>query len=96
MIIKEGINPYRLSNHLPRILITLVCLLICFYIVNSIIVNLNSEIISIIIRSISDAYLQVSVFVAAVLLVFYGAEYLFGIDLTKKLQNGGIYQVPAS
>jgi len=96
MILKESINPYKHSNFLPRILITLTSLLIFFLIANNVIINLNSEIISIIIKSISDAYLQVSVFVAAVLLVFYGVENIFGIDLTKKLQNGGIYQVPAS
>ena len=43
-----------------------------------------------------DAYIQVSVFVAAVLLLFYGAESIFGINLSKKLQNGGIFQVPAA
>ena len=96
MILKESINPYKYSNFLPRMLITLTSLLIFFLIANNVIINLNSEIISIIIKSISDAYLQVSVFVAAVLLVFYGVENIFGIDLTKKLQNGGIYQVPAS
>jgi len=96
MILKESINPYKHSNFLPRMLITLTSLLIFFLIANNVIINLNSEIISIIIKSISDAYLQVSVFVAAVLLVFYGVENIFGIDLTKKLQNGGIYQVPAS
>ena len=96
MILKESINPYKYSNFFPRILITLTSLLIFFLIANNVIINLNSEIISIVIKSISDAYLQVSVFVAAVLLVFYGAENIFGINLTKKLQNGGIYQVPAS
>ncbi len=95
MILKAGIDLYKYSNFLPRILITLTSLLIFFLVANNIIINLNSEIVSIIINSISDAYLQVSVFVAAVLLVFYGVENIFGIDLTKKLQKGGIYQVPA-
>ena len=89
MILKESIDPYKYSNFLPRILIALTSLFIFFLVANNIIINLNSEIISIIIKSISDAYLQVSVFVAAVLLVFYGVENIFGIDLTKKLQNGG-------
>ena len=31
-----------------------------------------------------------------VLIIFYGAETVFGIDLSKKLQRGGIWQVPAA
>ena len=84
MILKESINPYKYSNFFPRILITLTSLLIFFLIANNVIINLNSEIISIVIKSISDAYLQVSVFVAAVLLVFYGAENIFGINFCTR------------
>ena len=40
--------------------------------------------------------MQVSVFVAAVLIIFYGFESLFGINLNKKLQNSGFFQVPVA
>jgi hypothetical protein len=41
-----------------------------------------------------DAYVQVSVFVAATLLIFYGAERLFGFDLGRSLRVAGRAQVP--
>lgn len=41
-----------------------------------------------------DAYVQVSVFVAATLLVFYGAERVFHFDLGRSLRGAGWAQVP--
>lgn len=41
-----------------------------------------------------DAYVQVSVFVAATLLLFYGAERVFGFDLGRSLRVAGRAQVP--
>ena len=41
-----------------------------------------------------DAYVQVSVFVAATLLLFYGAERLFNFDIGKSLKNAKGFQVP--
>ncbi|MGH1367046.1 MAG: putative manganese transporter [Maritimibacter sp.] len=42
----------------------------------------------------TDAYVQVSVFVAATLLLFYGAERVFGFDLGRALRVAGRAQVP--
>lgn len=41
-----------------------------------------------------DAFVQVSVFVAATLLLFYGAERVFRFDIGKALQNAKGFQVP--
>ena len=41
-----------------------------------------------------DAYVQVSVFVAATLLLFYGAERLFRFDIGTLLRRSGLYSVP--
>jgi len=41
-----------------------------------------------------DAYVQVSVFVAATLLLFYGAERLFKFDIGASLRNARGFQVP--
>ncbi|MGR3662718.1 MAG: putative manganese transporter [Paracoccaceae bacterium] len=43
---------------------------------------------------IIDAYTQVSVFVAATLLLFYGAERLFKFDIGQSLKNAKGFQVP--
>ncbi len=43
---------------------------------------------------ITDAYVQVSVFVAATLLLFYGAEKLFNFDIGASLKNAKGFQVP--
>ena len=42
----------------------------------------------------TDAYVQVSVFVAATLLLFYGAERLFRFNIGTALQARGAWQVP--
>ncbi len=41
-----------------------------------------------------DAYVQVSVFVAATLLLFYGAERVFHFDLGRSMRGAGWAQVP--
>jgi len=42
----------------------------------------------------TDAYTQVSVFVAATLLLFYGAERLFRFDIGRAMKNARAFQVP--
>ena len=44
--------------------------------------------------AISDAYLQVSAFVAATFLLFYGIERLFKADAAALLQEATFWQVP--
>ena len=46
------------------------------------------------ISTIADAYLQVTTFVAATLLLFYGIEKIFGFDAVRLLSRSGIWQVP--
>ncbi|MFL2823379.1 MAG: putative manganese transporter [Paracoccaceae bacterium] len=55
-----------------------------------------SEIGKITLTSLEDAYLGVSVFVAFTLLVFYGAEQLFKIDLRQSMRKNKNLQVPLS
>lgn len=45
---------------------------------------------------LTDAYVQVSAFVAATLLLFYGAEKIFKFDLGSALKNARGWQVPAA
>ena len=84
------------SDLILRTTLLIFLLLVVGFLLNNFLISLEFELIEIIINSISDAYLQVSVFVAAVLLIFYGFESLFGINLSRKLQNSGIYQVPVA
>ena len=42
----------------------------------------------------TDAFTQVSVFVAATLLLFYGAERLFHFDIGESLKGARAFQVP--
>ena len=46
--------------------------------------------------AVFDAYTQVSVFVAATLLFFFGLEYFFKIDVGKVMEKGGVWQVPTA
>ena len=46
--------------------------------------------------SVFDAYTQVSVFVAATLLFFFGLEHSFKIDVGKIMEKGGAWQVPTA
>ena len=50
----------------------------------------------IILRSLSDAFLQVSVFVAATLAIFYGLEVWFRIDAAALLARHRAWQVPVA
>ena len=54
----------------------------------------NAEFAQVLIGTISDAYLQVTTFVAATLLIFYGIERLFGFDAIRLLSQSGRWQVP--
>ena len=54
----------------------------------------NAEFARVLIGTISDAYLQVTTFVAATLLIFYGIERLFGFDAIRLLSQSGKWQVP--
>ncbi len=54
---------------------------------------LNQDFGKIIMASISDAYIQVTSFVAATLFLFYSIERLFKFNLTKKLSDSGDFQV---
>ena len=49
---------------------------------------------NVVVDAISEAYLQVSTFVAATLLVFFSLEKLFKFDLTESLAGAGRWQVP--
>ena len=44
--------------------------------------------------SLFDAYIQVTVFVAATLLLFFGVEYFYKIDIGTLMKKGDIWQVP--
>ena len=46
--------------------------------------------------AIFDAYTQVSVFVVATLLFFFGLEHFFKIDVGKVMEKGGVWQVPTA
>ena len=46
--------------------------------------------------ALSEAYLQVSVFVAATLAIFYGLERALGLDTERLLARIGAWQVPAA
>ena len=54
----------------------------------------TSELAEVVFGAISDAYLQVSTFVAATLLVFYGIEKIWKIDAGEALRNARLWQVP--
>ena len=48
----------------------------------------------VVISAVADAYLQVSTFVAATLLIFFSLEKIFNFDLSEKLKRAGYLQVP--
>ncbi len=54
----------------------------------------SSELRPLILNTIKDAYLAVTVFVAATLAFFYMIERGLGIDLGRKMQNAGRWQAP--
>lgn len=54
----------------------------------------NPSVISVMVSAISDAYLQVSTFVAGTLFIFFSIEKIFKIDLSEALSRSGKWQVP--
>ena len=57
-------------------------------------VMVDPSALGVVIDAISEAYLQVSTFVAATFLVFFCLEKLFKFDLTEALAGAGRWQVP--
>ena len=56
----------------------------------------DTELTQIVMRTIADAYLQVSAFVAGTLLLFFSAERLLKIDISAWMQRAGDLQVPTA
>ncbi len=56
----------------------------------------DSELMQIVMKTITDAYLQVSAFVAGTLLLFFSAERLLKIDISAWMQRAGHLQVPTA
>ena len=55
---------------------------------------IDGDFARVIISTIADAYLQVTTFVAATLLLCYGIERLFGFNAVRLLSRSGAWQVP--
>ena len=55
---------------------------------------ISGDLAAVFFTAISDAYLQVSAFVAATFLLFYGIERLFKADAAALLQEATFWQVP--
>lgn len=58
--------------------------------------NTESKLADILFTAIADSYLQVSTFVAATFLLFYGVEKLLNIDATAALRKATVWQVPVA
>ena len=56
----------------------------------------DAELMQVVISTISDAYLQVSAFVAGTLLLFFSAEKLLKTDISAWMQRAGALQVPTA
>lgn len=61
-----------------------------------IITGVESEFTNILFNAISDAYLQVSTFVAGTFFVFYGVERALKVDAAVALQKANVWQVPVA
>jgi len=79
-----GPSARRQVNRPLALIIGCVCLALVF----------DPAAIDVVIGAISEAYLQVSTFVAATLLIFFSLEKLFKFDLTEALSGAGRWQVP--
>ncbi len=80
------VTPAKLGPFRPkRLIIGLILLALALY--PGFVGSLTRELIF-------DAYTQVSAFVAATLLLFYGAEKLFKFDIGQSLKNAKGFQVP--
>ena len=56
----------------------------------------NSELGDIVFASVADAYIQVSTFVAATLLIVFSIEKLLNVDVTAALRRDTFWQVPVA
>ena len=57
-------------------------------------ISYDPNLFNVVISAVADAYLQVSTFVAATLLIFFSLEKIFNFDLSEKLKRAGYLQVP--
>ena len=57
-------------------------------------ISYDPNLFKVVISAVADAYLQVSTFVAATLLIFFSLEKFFNFDLSEKLKRAGYLQVP--
>ena len=57
-------------------------------------ISYDPNLFNVVISAVADAYLQVSTFVAATLLIFFSLEKFFNFDLSEKLKRAGYLQVP--
>ena len=57
-------------------------------------ISYDPNLYEVVISAVADAYLQVSTFVAATLLIFFSLEKFFNFDLSEKLKKAGYLQVP--
>ena len=57
-------------------------------------ISYDPNLFNVVISAVADAYLQVSTFVAATLLIFFSLEKFFNFDLSEKLKKAGYLQVP--
>jgi len=60
------------------------------------ILSVSSEFRDVVLNALSDAYLQVTVFVAGTLAIVYGLETLLRADVGKFLERQGVFQSPVS
>lgn len=80
-VAKDWLGPFR-SRRLP---FALACLVLAL---------MPGEIGELTRSLMTDAYVQVAAFVAATLLLFYGAERLFNFDIGEGLKGAKMWQVP--
>ena len=57
-------------------------------------ISYDPNLFNVVVSAVADAYLQVSTFVAATLLIFFSLEKFFNFDLSEKLKRAGYLQVP--
>ena len=81
----------KLRHALHGILLVLPALLAAVLMITT-----NTDVGGIIFNSIADAYIQVSTFVAATLLIVYGIEKFLNLDLAAALRRDRFWQVPVA
>ena len=77
---KERVAFKKQKINLPLLMLFFV---FCF------LISYDPILLDIVISAIADAYLQVSTFVAATLLIFFSVEKFFNFDLSEKLKRAG-------